>query len=96
MAKNMVRAFKAIIIPMTALVARLPAYGKVSDKVDLLLYHHYVDKNEWKDGRGEESFGTAGDVGNTLIKVGYDISDVQRITLSYDKLKDEGRLCATS
>lgn len=66
------------------------AYGKVSDKVDLLLYHHYVDKNEWKDGRGEESFGTAGDVGNTLIKVGYDISDVQRITLSYDKLKDEG------
>lgn len=66
------------------------AYGKVSDKVDLLLYHHYVDKNEWEDGRGEESFGTAGDVGNTLIKVGYDISDVQRITLSYDKLKDEG------
>lgn len=66
------------------------AYGKVSDKVDLLLYHHYVDKNEWEDGRGEESFGTAGDVGNTLIKVGYDISDVQRITLSYDKLKDQG------
>lgn len=66
------------------------AYGKVSDKVDLLLYHHYVDKNEWEDGRGEESFGTAGDVGNTLIKVGYDISDVQRITLSYDKLKDKG------
>lgn len=66
------------------------AYSKVNDKVDLLLYHHYVDKNEWKDGRGEESFGTAGDVGNTLIKVGYDISDVQRITLSYDKLKDEG------
>lgn len=66
------------------------AYGKVSDKVDLLLYHHYVDKNEWEDGRGEESFGTAGDVGNTLIKVGYDISDTQRITLSYDKLKDEG------
>lgn len=66
------------------------AYGKVTDKVDLLLYHHYVDKNEWEDGRGEESFGTEGEVGNTLIKVGYDISDVQRITLSYDKLKDEG------
>lgn len=65
-------------------------YGKVSDKVDLLIYHHYVEKNEWKDGRGVGSFGTEGDVGNTLIKLGYDISDVQRITLSYDKLKDEG------
>ena len=73
-----------------SLEGSVAAYGKVSEKVDLLLYHHYVQKENWEDGRGVESFGTEGDVGNTLIKVGYDISDVQRITLSYDKLKDKG------
>lgn len=66
------------------------AYGKVTDKVDLLLYHHYVNKNNWEDGKGVESFGTEGDVGNTLIKLGYDITETQRIVLSYDKLKDKG------
>ena len=66
------------------------AYGKVTDKVDLLLYHHYVEKNNWKDGEGVESFGTEGDIGNTLIKLGYDVTENQRIVLSYDKLKDKG------
>lgn len=66
------------------------AYGKVVDNVDVLLYHHYVDKKNWEDGKGEKTFGAEGDIGNTLIKVGYDINDVQRLTLSYDRLKDKG------
>ena len=66
------------------------AYGKVGNQADILVYHHYLNKNNWEDGKGVESFGSDGDVGNTLVKVGYDISDVQRITLSYDRLKDKG------
>lgn len=66
------------------------AYGKVGEKADILVYHHYLSKNNWEDGKGDATFGAEGDVGNTLVKVGYDISDVQRITLSYDRLKDEG------
>ncbi len=62
------------------------AYGKVSDKVDLLLYHHYVDKNEWKDGRVKK-FWNGGRCWKYVDQVGYDISDTQRITLSYDKPK---------
>lgn len=66
------------------------AFGKIGDKADLLLYHHYVNNSNWEDGNGLETMGAEGDIGNTLIKLGYDISDVQRIVFSYDRLKDEG------
>jgi len=65
-------------------------YGKILENADFLIYHNYLNKNNWKDGNGVETFGSDGKVNNTLIKLGYDISDSQKISLSYDTLKDEG------
>lgn len=68
----------------------LTGYGKVSEDIDFLVYHNYLNKNDWKDGKGVETFGSDGEVQNTLMKLGYNLSDSQRVSLSYDTLKDEG------
>ncbi|RXJ69119.1 TonB-dependent siderophore receptor [Halarcobacter ebronensis] len=68
----------------------LSAYGKVFENADFLIYHNYLNKNNWKDGNGTETFGVDGEVNNTLIKFGVNLTDNQRLSLSYDTLKDEG------
>lgn len=68
----------------------ITAYGKILEDADFLIYHNYLNKNDWKDGNGTETFGTEGDVNNTLIKLGYNLTDSQRISISYDRYKDEG------
>lgn len=65
-------------------------YGKINEIADVLIYHRHVSKNEWKDGEGEKSFGTKGDIDNTLVKLGLNVGDTQRLSFSYDRLKDEG------
>ena len=66
------------------------AYGKVLENADFLIYHNYLNKNNWQDGNGTETFGVDGDVNNTLVKFGIDINDTQRVSLSYDRLMDKG------
>ncbi len=68
----------------------ISTYGQVSKNIDFLLYHNYLDKNNWEDGDGTKTFGVDGTVNNTLVKFGVDLSDTQRISLSYDRLMDEG------
>ncbi|CAM3946530.1 TonB-dependent receptor domain-containing protein [Arcobacter cloacae] len=68
----------------------LTGYGKVSNDVDFLLYHNYLNKNNWKDGKGNKGFGADGKIQNSLVKLGYNLSDTQRVAISYDILKDEG------
>ena len=68
----------------------LTAYAKSDKSLDFLIYHNYLKKQNWKDGRGVKTFGTEGKVNNTLLKAGYKINDNQKITLSYDKLVDKG------
>ncbi|WP_174247222.1 TonB-dependent receptor domain-containing protein [Arcobacter sp. LA11] len=68
----------------------LSAYGKVFENADFLIYHNYINKDNWEDGDGTETFGVDGKINNTLVKFGVDISDTQRISLSYDRLKDKG------
>ena len=70
--------------------ASLAGYGKITDSIDFLLYHNYVNKNNWKDGKGVETFGVDGKIDNTLLKLGYTLSDTQKISLAYDRLKDKG------
>lgn len=65
-------------------------YGKFSDSTDFLIYHNHLNKNDWEDGRGVKTFGTDGKADNTLVKVGMDLNDTNRIDLSYDRLKDKG------
>jgi hemoglobin/transferrin/lactoferrin receptor protein len=73
-----------------SLGASLSLYGKVKENIDFLLYHNYVDKNNWKDGSGVKTFGSEGKVQNSLMKVGYVLDDNQKISIAYDYLKDQG------
>lgn len=68
----------------------ITGYGKVSSSTDFLIYHNYLNKNDWKDGAGLETFGSDGEVQNTLVKLGHNLSDTQRVSFSYDTLTDEG------
>ena len=53
----------------------ITGYGKVSQNTDFLVYHNYLNKNDWKDGAGLETFGSDGEVQNTLVKLGHNLSD---------------------
>ena len=68
----------------------ITGYGKVSQNTDFLVYHNHLNKNDWKDGAGLETFGSDGEVQNTLVKLGHNLSDTQRVSISYDTLTDEG------
>ncbi len=68
----------------------ISGYGKASESIDFLIYHKTLDKNNWKDGDGTETFGIDGKVNNTLVKVGMDLTNTQRVSLSYDRLEDKG------
>ncbi len=65
-------------------------YGKISETFDFLIYHNHLNKNDWKDGRGVKTFGTDGKSNNTLIKIGANINDNNKLFVSYDRLKDAG------
>ena len=49
----------------SSLGGSITGYGKVSNDVDFLLYHNYLNKNNWKDGEGTKSFGSDGEIQNT-------------------------------
>lgn len=65
-------------------------YGQLGERFDVLAYYNSVDRDNFEDGNGLETIGSDGETTNTLIKVGFDIADNQRIELSYDRLEDEG------
>ena len=65
-------------------------YGKLGDSADFLLYYRHVNKDNWTDGNGDKTFGADGTVYNALVKLGVDITNNQRLSLSYDTLKDKG------
>ncbi|MBW3696075.1 TonB-dependent siderophore receptor [Vibrio sp. T187] len=65
-------------------------YGKLSDKVDALIYGHGVSRDNFEDGDGVETHGAAGDVYNVLAKVGFEPSELHRFQLSADMYRDSG------
>ncbi|WP_409439275.1 TonB-dependent siderophore receptor [Psychromonas sp. GE-S-Ul-11] len=68
----------------------LTVYGMLSDKVDAMIYGNIVDRNNFEDGDGTETYGSAGKVSNILFKVGYEPSAQHRFELSYDMYRDSG------
>ncbi|RXJ71978.1 TonB-dependent siderophore receptor [Veronia nyctiphanis] len=68
----------------------LTLFGQLSDDVDAMVYGHQIQRNNFRDGEGEETFGTAGDVVNLLAKVGIEPADGHRIELAYDAYRDKG------
>jgi hemoglobin/transferrin/lactoferrin receptor protein len=70
--------------------ASLALAGKVTDNSDLFVYYSYVDNENWKTGNGTKEEGRDGEIDDIILKYGVDIDDSQRISVSYDKLTDEG------
>lgn len=68
----------------------IAGYGRLSENSDFLIYYRGVNKNNWKDGNGTETIGVDGTVYNALLKLGVDINEQNRLSLSYDHLHDEG------
>ena len=68
----------------------ISTYGKISEKTDFLLYHNYVNKDNWEDGRGVRTFGVEGEIQNTLLKFGHILNDNNKISILYDRLQDKG------
>jgi hemoglobin/transferrin/lactoferrin receptor protein len=68
----------------------LTVYGMLSDDVDAMIYGNIVDRDNFEDGDGTETYGSAGKVSNALFKVGYEPSSQHRFELSYDMYRDSG------
>lgn len=73
-----------------SLSGSVSAYGKITDKLNFLVYHNYVNKNNFEYPSGDKSYGVDGEQTDTLVKASYNLTDNQTISVSYDKLVDEG------
>ena len=79
-------------------------YGLLGDDVDFLAYYNYVDRDNYEVGGGDildatgdvvdgtdgTVRGLEGELGDVLFKLGWNITDNQRIQLSYENYQDEG------
>lgn len=65
-------------------------YGQLTDTVDALLYGYLIDRDNFDDGDGNETIGSDGEIGNMLMKLGWEPAVGHRLQLSYDRYQDEG------
>ncbi|MDY7025492.1 MAG: TonB-dependent receptor [Pseudomonadota bacterium] len=84
--------------------AALTLFGQLSEQVDVLGYYNQVKREDFrvggdkiKDANGDEIEGTngkvqgfEGDLSDTLVKVGWDVSESERFTLGYEYYVDKG------
>lgn len=80
------------------------AYGLLSDNIDFLAYYNHVNRDNYEVGGGEITDsngdviegtdgtvrGMEGEVDAALLKFGWNMTDNQRLTLSYESYVDEG------
>ena len=66
------------------------AYGMLTETIDAVLYSNYVSNHNTTDGEGTENYGEEGDISNTMVKFGIDLSPEQRLEFAYDFYHDEG------
>lgn len=67
----------------------LTLFGKTG-KVDGLLYTTVNNRDNPKDGDGQENIGNDGTIKDTLVKIGSNLTDNQRIELSHGQYEDKG------
>jgi hemoglobin/transferrin/lactoferrin receptor protein len=79
-------------------------YGQLTDTVDILGYYNFVDRENYEVGGGEildaagreipgtdgEVRGLEGELTDALVKVGWNLSDNQRLKFGYESYADEG------
>lgn len=82
----------------------LTAYGQLTDSLDVLLYYNAVERDNYEVGEGKildqngvevpgtdgEVRGLEGELDDALFKLGWDISDSQRLQLGFEAYSDEG------
>ncbi|PTC03284.1 TonB-dependent siderophore receptor [Vibrio mediterranei] len=68
----------------------LTLYGLMSEKVDYMVYGHGVSRGNFKDGDGNQTYGSEGDVYNILGKLGFEPTHEHRFELAYDYYRDKG------
>lgn len=56
-------------------------YGQLSQDIDAMIYGYTVDRGNFEDGKGTETFGADGEVQNVLIKLGWQPTDQDRLQL---------------
>lgn len=74
--------------------ASLAGYGRFNEMFDFLLYGNYINQETPKDGKGNKLATNEGDVDNILVKFGANLTDKQRLELTYDRFHDEGDYAA--
>lgn len=65
-------------------------YGQLSDKVDAMIYGQQISRDNFEDGKGDETIGADGDTYNVLGKIGFEPALGHRFQLSYDVYRDKG------
>ena len=66
-------------------------YGKATEEVGVLASFVNVSRDNMKDGDGEEIPGTAADQTLAFVKVNADLTENQKLTVSYESRKEEGK-----
>lgn len=65
-------------------------YGQLNETFDALVYFSHVDRDNFEDGTGTDTIGSDGETDNVLFKLGADLTDTQRLELSYERISDSG------
>ncbi len=82
----------------------LTGYGQLTDVLDLVVYHNQLSRDNYEVGGGKISDfsgaiipgtdgkvrGLEGDLDDTLVKLGIDIGDTQRLEIGYESYNDQG------
>ncbi len=82
----------------------LTGYGQVSDVVDFLVYYNAIDRKNYTVGGGEilnadgdkidgtdgKVRGLEGKLQDIMVKIGWNISDNQRVKVGYERYQDKG------
>lgn len=82
----------------------LTGFGRITDNIDVLAYYNDVKRGNFKVGGGEikdengikipgtdgKVRGLEGNLDDSLLKFGFNISDEQRVEVGYEKYNDEG------
>jgi len=68
----------------------LSLFGQITPDSDIFVYYNYTDNKNWETGGGDTEIGKDGNISNLLVKYAVNYATNQRLTFSYDRLKDEG------
>ncbi len=88
----------------SAAAATVAAFGRVPSGFDFLAYYNFIDRDDFRvggdrirDAAGQEIpqtdghvRGLAGELGDGLVKLGWDAAGTQRLELSFERYRDEG------